>query len=190
MKDELTENQKEDIIKALDDAIASGPWDQSNFLKAIGANLEAIKNEFVEMVNDTTEPTTEDAILAKRSELKSGQQEVYVSLYSAEGNNLNSWERILANLPKQLISRPVYENEKDIKNRLKSKEKKVNEAYVAIKINQSDILSIPADKVQKDKLGVSLLSLKDKSLDSDNITRFMHMSNMYHYHQGRLTKLV
>ncbi len=40
MNDKLSPQQCEAILKALDEAIEQGPWDQSNFLKALGQNLQ------------------------------------------------------------------------------------------------------------------------------------------------------
>ena len=46
MKDELSEQQTDAILKALDDAIEHGPWDKSNFLRVIGKNLREIRDGF------------------------------------------------------------------------------------------------------------------------------------------------
>jgi intracellular multiplication protein IcmQ len=188
MKDRLSDTQNEAILKALNEAIDNGPWDKSNFLKVIGKNLTEIREDFLNQMGASSKAQLKaDSHLANRIALRSGQQEVYVSLYSADGTNMQSWERIVANLPRQMISRPIYAAEEDIKEVLKIKENKPNEAYVAIYINQSDILPLSPDKVALDKLGKSLLSLKDKTLILDNISRFVHISGVYSYSQGRLT---
>lgn len=61
-------------------------------------------------------------------------------------------------------------------------------AYVAIYISQSDILHLSADKAPVDKLGKPLLTLKDKSISLENISRFVHVSGVYRYSNGRLIK--
>ena len=78
--------------------------------------------------------------------------------------------------------------EADVKALLKTKENKQNESYVAIYINQSDILPLSSDKAPVDKLGKILLSLKDKTLNLDNISRFVHSTGVYKYERGRLIK--
>lgn len=189
MKDQLSDEQSEAILKALNDAIEKGPWDQSNFLKLIGKNLHQIRDNFLSKLGARTQAQLKaDSHLANRIALRSGQQEVYVSLYSSEGHNIQFWEKIVANLPRQMISRPIYADEEDMKAILKLKENKINEAYVAIYINQSDILALSADKTSVDKLGKPLLSLKDKTLNLDNISRFVHQSGVYRYERGRLIK--
>ncbi|HAT8593819.1 TPA: Dot/Icm secretion system protein IcmQ [Legionella pneumophila] len=189
MKDQLSDEQKETILKALNDAIEKGPWDKSNFLRVIGKKLIAIRDRFLKRIGAASQAKLKaESHLANRIALRSGQQEIYVSLYSSDGSNIQSWEKIVGSLPRQMISRPIYADEEDIKAILKTKENKQNEAYVAIYISQSDILHLSADKAPVDKLGKPLLTLKDKSISLDNISRFVHMSGVYRYSNGRLIK--
>lgn len=190
MKDELTEQQTKAILKALDDAIQTGPWDESSFLRVIGKNLREIRENFANQLtgSQASEKTIAEYNLANRRVFREDQQEIFIALYSSEGNTLQAWERILANLPRQIISRPIYANEEAVKYLIKSKENKINEAYVAIYINQSDILTVPQDKIPLDKFGKPLLSLKDRSVNLENIVRFVHMSGVYNYMRGRLIK--
>lgn len=190
MKNELTEQQTQDILQALDKAIESGPWEESNFLRVIGKNLQEIRSNFLTQINKSeVDIKGKQSSYSNRSvPLKNGQQEVFIALYSTEGNNLQSWERILSNLPHQMVSRPVYANEEDVIGLIKSKENKITEAYVAVYINQMAILPMAPDKILRDKFGKSLLSLKDRSLSLENINRFVHLSNNYRYVKGRLLK--
>jgi intracellular multiplication protein IcmQ len=189
MKDELSEQQTDAILKALDDAIKKGPWEESNFLKVIGKNLREIREGFANQLNaHGAEKSKITSHLANRIAVRSGQQEIFVALYSSDGGNIQSWERILMNLPKQMISRPIYADEEDVKALIRTKENKANEAYVSMYISQSDILAMPADRTPVDKLGKPHLTLKDKSLSLDNINRFVHKSGTYQLSQGRLVK--
>ncbi|ASQ45258.1 Dot/Icm secretion system protein IcmQ [Legionella clemsonensis] len=190
MKDKLTPEQAYVILKALDDAIAEGPWEESNFLRVIGKNLREIRQNFADRIGSTTE-LPQSNVAANRGEgavLQSGQQEIFVGLYSTEGNSVQAWERILANLPRQIISRPIYTNEQDVKNFIKSKENRINEAYVVAYVNESDVLQMAPDKAPVDRFGRPLLTLKDRSLNLDNIVRFVHLSGVYRYVKGRLIK--
>jgi intracellular multiplication protein IcmQ len=187
MKDKLTEEQTQAILKALDEAIEQGPWEESNFLRVIGKNLREIRQNFSNQLGDHFEQFKGSIGSNLKSKSHPGQ-EVFIGLYSTEGNNLQAWERLLANLPRQLISRPIYLNEQDVKNLIKSKTNKVNEAYVAVYVDQTDILDVPADKILSDRFGRPLLSLKDRCLNLENVTRFVHLSGVYHYKKGRLEK--
>ncbi|CAM4505134.1 MAG: hypothetical protein LEGION0403_FIIPPAGN_01928 [Legionella sp.] len=189
MKEILSDQQNEAILQALDEAINNGPWEESNFLRAIGKNLNDIRENFVNQLGTRTKAQIQaETQFANRMALRSGQQEVFVSLYSADGSNIQSWERIVANLPRQMISRPIYAIEEHAKAIIKTKENKINEAYLGIFINQSGVIALPPDKALSDKLGNLLLTLKDRTLDLDNISRFVHVSGVYHYDRGRLVK--
>ncbi|HHT0593036.1 TPA: Dot/Icm secretion system protein IcmQ [Legionella anisa] len=188
-KNNFTKEHNEAILKVLDYAIQTGPWDKSNFLRSIGNRLIGIREGFAKKINERSQAQIQaDAHLANRLALRSGQQEVFVSLYSSDGSNLQSWERIIINLPRQMISRPIYADEEQVQALIKSKENKQNEAYVSIYINQTDIINLSADKTLSDKLGSPLLTLKDRALNVDNISRFVHLSGVYKYSRGRLIK--
>ena len=189
MNDELTKQQVDAILKALDDAIQQGPWGASSFLRVIGKNLLEIREGFAKRVDASAQQQSNRlSSLANQMALRSAQRKVYIVLYSFEGSNIKTWERIVANLPRQMISRPVYSQEDDAIAIIKTKENKNNEAYIVIYINESDILPMPIDKLPHDKLGKQLLTLKDKALKLDNIDCFVHQSSVYHYTQGRLVK--
>ncbi|MCW8408500.1 Dot/Icm secretion system protein IcmQ [Legionella sp. PATHC035] len=187
--EKFTKEHNDAILKALDYAIQNGPWDKSNFLRSIGNRLIGVRDNFAKKINARSQAQIQsDTNLANRLALRGNQQEVFVSLYTSDGSNLQSWERIIFNLPRQMISRPIYEKEDQVKALIKSKENKQNEAYVGIYINKTDIIPLVPDKILYDRLGSPLLTLKDKSLDLENITRFVHISGSYKYSRGRLTK--
>ena len=190
MKNELTKEQCVDIITALNEAIDQGPWDKSNFLTAIGNNLKAIRDDFIAYTASPQTPALKPLVEPAKPILRhTNQREVFVSLYSSNGMALRSWEQILVNLPHQMISRPIYADESKLQSLIKTKENKLNEAYVAIHVEQTDILPLSAERTPIDKLGTSLLSLKDKSLKLENITRFIHLSDVYLFLRGRLVKM-
>lgn len=189
MKDELTEQQVEAILDALNEAIETGPWEESNFLRVIGKNLRQIRDNFISETGIIDQGVESSSESQGAYTLKAGQQEIFISLYSSDGSNMQAWERILANLPKQMISRPIYEHENSVNYLIKSKENKINEAYVAVVINQSDLLTMPSDRTPIDKFGKPLLTIKDRALSLDNIKRFIHFSGEYYYQKGRLIKI-
>ncbi len=192
MKDnELSKEQADEILKILDSLVSSSGWDSSMFLRVINKSLQAIRDDFSAKV-DAVYHLGQNEItsnLANRVAIRTGQQEVYVSLYSSDGENIQSWERIVVNLPKHTVSRPIYASEEDLNQMIRHKENKINEAYVSVCVNHSDILSI-GDKTPYDKLGKPLLTLKDRSITLQNINRFVHVSGVYFFDHGRLIKQV
>lgn len=188
-KDKLNEVEATAILKALDDALDTGPWKDSNFLRVIGKSLKDIRDNFAKEIDDNRQSS--DSALEKgvlNSE-RSGHKEVFIALYTADGSQLHSWERIVANLPRQIISRPVYAIEDDVKFLIKSKANKNNEAYVAIFVKESDMLQLSSDKIPIDKFGKELIALKDHAVHLENITRFVHISGNYSYSKGHLQKI-
>jgi intracellular multiplication protein IcmQ len=189
MKDKLTKQQTDAILEALDKAIETGPWNESNFLRVIGKNLQGIRDNFANLLNGGSDQQSGvETISPHQAALRATQKEIFIALYSSEGSNLQSWERILANLPRQLVSRPIYDEEEGVKYLIKSKENKTNEAYVVAYVSQVDILNIQSDKGPVDKFGKPLMTIKDRSLNLDNISRFVHISGIYLYKKGRLIK--
>lgn len=188
MNDELSEDQFEAILAALDKAISEGPWEESNFLRVIGKNLNEIRDKLASQVVSGQDNDKTAAHLANRIALRGGQREVFIALYSSTGSTIQSWTHILANLPRQIISRPIYANEHDVKEIIRSKENKLNEAYVSIYINKDDVLTTSMDKTPTDRLGKPLLSLKDRAIRVENINRFVHETGTYIYTGARLVK--
>lgn len=186
MKDELSQHQIDEILKILDDMLEKGPWEESNFLRVIGKNISSIRSDFLKHVDVADKGA--DSSASRQPALNADQQEIYISLYSSQGEKITNWERILLNLPRQVVSRPIYANEADLNTALRAKGNSINEAYVAVYINKSDILNIDADKIPYDKLGKPLLTLKDRAISLANINRFVHHSNTYAWQGGRLIR--
>lgn len=189
MKDDLTKEQSDNILQALDNALEKGPWQETNFLRAIGKKLQGIRDNYAGYLQQANEKKSEET--SKHASVRAVQKderEVFMVLYSSSGANLVAWERLLANLPAQMISRPIYGNEKEAQAIIKTKTTPINEAYVSIIVKENDVLPVHADKQSEDKLGTKLLSLKDNSLKVANIRQFIHSSGVYWYHRGHLIK--
>jgi intracellular multiplication protein IcmQ len=190
MNNKLTDEQIASARAALNEALAQGPWSSSNFLTLIGKKLQQIRDDFEHSVADIDPSQTGRALdlanecLLKRSEMT----KIYVSLYATDGSNVQTWERIVTNLPKQMISRPVYANEEDIVTAIRNKANPLNEAYVSMYVNPKDILVQDSDKISMDKLGKPLLALKDKAINLDNLETLTHLTGVYDFKQGRLVK--
>ena len=189
MKDILTEKQVLTILQSMDDALAKGPWEESNFLRAIGKNLQGIRDALASEIDQNYTNVTIDMQKKKQHlQPKETQKEVFIALYSSEGSQIHAWERIIANLQRQIISRPIYEDEDGVSAFIKSKENKLNEAYVAIYVDSNDILKLSADKVAIDKFGHALMTLKDRAVNLENINRFVHTSGTYQLVRGHLQR--
>ncbi len=189
-KNRLSEQQINTVLAAFRETLEQGPWANSALLRMLGQKLQDLSDAFETEVGreNTTRSNKEKMDFASQKPTES-QQEVFVALYSSDGANLKTWEHILANLPRQIISRPIYEKEEEIKQAIRARENPTNDGYAAVYIDKQNKLAVPADRAPKDRLGATLLTLKDKSLSLDQIVRFVHLGTVYRYVRGRLTEV-
>lgn len=179
-----------ELIRALDEAIAKGNWEGGLFFQAAGKKLRTLSEKLKKELEDNGQkpPTAEEMIdLAKQ---KSGLVEVYISVYCTEGRSIPRWESVLGNLPKQVVGRPIYKREKDVKDIIRTKENPVNDGYVVAYITEMDILK-PSfkEKAAVDRFGHELIRLKDNVLKPENITKLIHLMGDFSYRNGKLAKL-
>ena len=180
--------QATDALLILDRLIASSTWNESNFYRAMGNKLRDMRNKFASSLSTTENNEKLASHMLNRVALRNNQQEIFIGLYSTDGNNLQTWERIVTNLPGQMISRPIYAQESEVQEIIKTKDKPVNEAYVSIYVNQNSFLTVSEDKIPMDKLGQKMLILKNNSINLDNIHFFFHMLKRYQYLKGKLVQ--
>lgn len=188
MDDETKYNLE--LIRALDQMIADGNWEGGLFFQAAGKKLRALSAELKAELQLAEEEQPSATDIVDYVKQKSGLLEIYISVYCIEGRNIKKWEIVLANLPRQVVSRPVYKREKDIKETIHTKENPINDAYVVAYVTEMDILK-PSfrDKALVDRFGHELLRLKDNALKPENITKLIHLTGEYVYRKGMLTKL-
>lgn len=163
--------------------LSEGDWEQANFLKIMREELQNIYTTFNALAEQVYAESVTN-IDVKYDNLnfdKSNHQLVYINLYSAEGENLDSWQRIVTNLPKQFITRAIYENEIDAQDALKMAPVFTNAAYVAVWVDKHSIISLDISQTQIDKSGHRLLTLKDRAVLLNKIEFFWHNMAKYHW---------
>lgn len=189
-----------ELLQAIDDTIETGPWDKSVFLGAIGKKLKEIRFNFknrLRFLDPGFEETEEPVVTADTSTPiasiapllpSEGYMEAFVSLYSADGTNIQKWEKILLALDKQIVTRPVYSTEREVKTLIRSKPNRKNDAYATFFLDKLDIIPPRDGKAPLDRLGNPLLILKDTALKLTNITCFCHESGIYSFKNHTLTR--
>jgi len=190
-KNKFSDKQLNVILKSLRELLERGSWNTSAFLRVIGKKLQKVHDDFAARVHNAQQgfshASAQDSMQHMPLET---QQEIFIALYASDGANIQSWEKILMNLPRQAISRPVYAEATAIQHVFKERKSHLNEAYVVMYINRDAILPTPLDKTPKDRFGTDLLTLKNTALSLDNVIRFVHASGIYTYNKGRLTKVL
>lgn len=179
-----------EALKALDKAIEGGPWDKSLLLRAIGKKLHDARERFIEDLDlkEILEKSSASQEIAQPSLQNADFLEVYVSLYQAQGTNLQKWAAILTSITQLSITRPIYKNEEDIKASIRAKDFQANDAYVAVKVRQTDVMKSPEGKTPVDRFGRELLVLKENVVRPENISRFVHLTGEYRFVKGVLIK--
>jgi intracellular multiplication protein IcmQ len=192
-QDEDQKKREEDLIKAFDEVIKDERWERSLFFRNIRKGLsdtrEYLKRELGLTQEMEVQPQHATQEIAAPTALPEGVIEIYISLYAAEGSNINRWETILGSLSAHSISRPIYKNEQDIKDIIRTKDYQQNDAYVAIRIHEAEILKPFNNKTPLDKAGRELLVIKEGAILPQNISRFVHFGSEYIYKGGRLIKV-
>ncbi len=102
------------------------------------------------MIGQAANTTSATAVTSKASEDK--QVELFIYLYSTKGLDMTTWEHILVNLPNQLVSRPIYADEKNIKTWIRSKPTPNNEAYIRVTVSERFMMTLPEGKSPVDRL--------------------------------------
>lgn len=187
MEDE--EKLRVELLKTLDAAINEGQWEGSLFFQAAGKKLRDLRDSIKKELNVDIENQPITKAVVEQAKQFSGLIDVYVSLYSAEGNNINKWEIILSNISRQAISRPIYKKEKDIREMISAKENSTTDAYIIAYVSENTITKSLTGKPLLDRYGHELLVLKENAIRTENIAKFIHKSGEYGYEKGRLVRL-
>ncbi|OGV27600.1 MAG: Dot/Icm secretion system protein IcmQ [Legionellales bacterium RIFCSPHIGHO2_12_FULL_37_14] len=183
----LTKQQQDTILQELNNAVDNPVWGKSKFLTVIGKKIASIRDEFKALLSPPKKAlATPDTVVSQ-----SGQQtmtRVYISIYCAKGGSINNWLSILAALPNQLASRPIYLEEEQVIDLLRAKINKENEAYISIDIPTNSLVQLVQDKIPLDKLGHQLATVKGKPINKYFTCTFVHSTGKYRYVDRQLIK--
>lgn len=120
-------------------------------------------------------------------EVREDEQLVYVYLYNTQGMSFPSWKNMLSAklFYEYSVNRPIYTEKKHIEKLIKSKENKLQHAYLTIALKQSYI--IPS--TSNDAFGNPLIKVKEGALKFDRLISFTHNNQDYVLDsQGNLIK--
>jgi intracellular multiplication protein IcmQ len=184
-KTSLSPDQVKNIQDAIKKMLSSDAWDKAVVLRVIRQQLQVLSDKFDKAALEAFAPE-ELAALVTHDE----KQLVFISVYASEGKNLEAWQRLIMNLPRQYISRPIYAREEDAQYAARNKGIAMNEGYVAIWVDKSNIMPSSNQLFDlKDKFQHALITLKDRAIDLNNIEFFWVNSIQYTFQNGRLNFL-
>lgn len=177
---EPVDNETQQIIQ---DAVQAEQQLRQNY--DIGVRFNILKTQLQSLANkiDAELGSTKQPIInhTHANELPEDETLVYVSLFNAQGNILNSWQKLLE--PKALydhsVNRPIYASQKEIEEMLRNKTNKDQNAYFIITVNKNDIMANEETTTLRDPNGFPLLRLKQGALKKGNIKLFVHNGISY-----------
>ena len=179
------------ILETLEKAINTGPWDKSLFLRATGKKLRDLRDQFVAEIGMTSEDLNREAAseeVITGPEKQPNQIEVFISLYNMQGHDISQWEKLINTLGSSIVSRPILRSEQHVRELIRSRTNKKNEAYLIVYIDKSQIIKPKSGQGLQDPLGHELLNVKSGAILKENIARFVHLSGQYRYDTGHLVR--
>lgn len=171
---------RDKIIAAFDKALEAGDWESTLFFKALGKRLRELREFVVKELSESPVAieSTKD-ILAKE-----GYIPVYISIYQADGGNLEKWRNTIRVVAEHIISRPVYREEEHVRALIRSKAEQRREGYVIALVKENDILPPYAGKPQLDRFNHEMINLKEGSVKLANIIEFVHEDKRHLLREG------
>lgn len=124
------------------------------------------------------------AAIDRSLEPREGYELIYIEIYQAACEDLTNWLSTIKSLAGHYVSRPVYRNEADVQELVRSKRSRTD-AYVIVWVKSSEIIVQPD---LYDRFGHNLLKLKEGSVQLENIIRFVHDKIVYNYIDNKLIR--
>lgn len=165
------------LITVLDELLANAKWDASLFLRATGKQVQELRDKAEQLLIEATGSAAH--VKNAGANVKAGCCKVFISVYQADGNNLQQWHRTLKSINTYSIGRPVYSKEENVRAMIRSKIDKQREGYVTVLIKEQDITSVGREIT--DRFGNELLTLKMGAVHPENILEFFHGDKIYNY---------
>lgn len=187
MSDDKLKEQIFEFEKIYSEMLSDERWQESPFLKVMHAKLMKLKNQlsdYIDLVYSEEKPILNGHI--EKHPETNDLQKIFIYLYTSDGKKIDSWQRLIANLDKQYISRPIYQDEVHAQHAVFHAPIFSNAGYVAVWVEKKFINSFSIDEMQKDKFGHPLVSLKDRAIQLEKIDYFWNNYAAYHQSNGKL----
>ncbi len=173
----------EAIIKAVDEILAQGDWDESLFIRNCLRPLKEIR----EQAENIIKTERANASVKRPSFITSHKQvayeKVYIVLFQSRGYELKQWELQLRSIESHLVGRPVYRKEAEAQTAIRLKNAPDQEAYIEVDIDEKKIQS---DLTREDRFGHALISLAHNAVNPAHILSFVHAGKRYDFLDGKL----
>ena len=185
-----------ELLKALDEAARQGPWEKTLILTAIGKKITRFRDELSDLFGiegdfdyESELQKLEQAIAREHSgevavSANQGLVNIYIAVYSANGQDLKSWDKVALSLTTTVVSRPIYRSEADVQAFINSKGRRANDGYLVVSIEETMILKPFSGQLPTDRLGHELLVLKRGAIKRENMRRLVIASGHFAWQSG------
>lgn len=180
----------QDLVKALDEVLGAGTWQESLFLRGLEKRVRDLRTEAEQvLVSLTTEANLKaPGFMAAQARNKAQHETelVYISLYQQNPNDLRKWEKTLRSITENSVSRPIYREQAHVEEMIRTRPDPSKESYIVVSVKTADIIKGLVGKASVDKSGNELLAIRDGGVLSHNIKRFVHAGRAYDFIEGAL----
>lgn len=131
-----------------------------------------------------------EVIVKKHKEAATDEIQIYIYLFNVQGILVRSWQNMLSQkqFNEYVFNRPIYKDKRHIEALVRSKQNKVQHAYLTVAIKEDQILR-SLDKPALDPLGNPLVKVKEASLRLENLINLTHNDLVYRLNEeGELVK--
>lgn len=175
-----------DLIRLLDETLASEGWQETFLLRSIEKKIKALRDEAEQLQTQYSEETLAKSLGASRGASMSSYQTVYISVFQQEFTDLRKWERTLKSITDYSITRPVYKDEIHVQELIRGRPDPNKEGYVEVMVRNEDVVKGFAGKPTADKAGYELVNIKEGGVKPAGIKRFVLGSRRYEFVDGKL----
>ena len=172
------------LVAILDELLANGDWQASLFLQNASKRIRKVRDEAQALADELTQSLTDSKSEAVALN-SSGYEQVYISLYQADGRNLTRWLNMLKGLTDISLSRPIYRSEAAVQEMIRHKTNAEKEAYAVVLVKPEDIEGVKTTT----QLGAELLMIREGRIQPSRVIKFVHDDVCYCIRDGKLVKV-
>ena len=174
----------EKLLAKLKKSLTEKDWDVSLFFRGMGKRVQNLHDKLTILLAE--DATVRDPKTKVDQKARENCRLIYLSVYQTDGNNLRKWATVLASVQKLSIGRPAYEKESAARAVVRAKAQQQREGYIAVWVNNEDVLPAWGGKVTQDRFGHDLLTLREGAILPENIDYFQHTTGQYYLADGQL----
>lgn len=175
----------DEIIALVDRVLAIEGWQDSLFLRNLMKPLEQAKDEAQAILDSRSNK----ANVGIKQNIAIAEDEVvlYMTLYQAQGYDLNAWSLQLRSIKHTMLGRPIYSDEESARTTIRSKVDQSRDAYVVLRVKREYMMNHAAPSAQFDRHNNKLVTLEQGAIATESILEFVYMNNRYHFTKGVLS---